>query len=35
LPFTGLDLELVAGSGLGLLGLGLVLRYSAQRRQTD
>jgi hypothetical protein len=34
LPFTGLDLEIVAGSGLGLLGLGLVLRR-AERRHGD
>jgi hypothetical protein len=35
LPFTGLDLEVVAASGLGLLGLGLVLRRGALRRQAD
>jgi hypothetical protein len=34
LPYTGLDLELVAGGGLGLLGLGLALRRGV-RRQGD
>jgi hypothetical protein len=35
LPFTGQDLGIVAGSGLGLLGLGLALRFGARRRETD
>ncbi len=34
LPFTGLDLQIVGGSGLALVGLGLALRRGG-RHPTD